>query len=154
MTISKATTGKTAHCTRTSRYLSLLSTWLQNCPLLCWVNYKWIDFSWWQFLLPKVVFQFSFPLCPPFLVCPEKLTRVAASFPSYSALQTPCVTQWHENSKYVWHCSFDVLTVVTLALKGKDVITQVSLSSVVSHKDGKLTKMLLDIVKTWGVTLN
>lgn len=52
------------------------------------------------------------------------------------------------------HWSFSVLIVVTLPLKGKDVITQVSLSSVVSHKDGKLTKMLLDIIKTGGVTLN
>lgn len=90
--------------------------------------------SWWQFLLPKVVFHSPFLLHPSFLVCPEKLTRVPASSPSYSALWTPCVIQWCENSKYMQHGSCEVLISV---MKGKDVITQVPF---VSHKDGKINK--------------
>lgn len=93
--------------------------------------------SWWQFLLPKVVFHSPFLLHPSFLVCPEKLTRVLASSPSCSALWTPCVIQWCENSKYVQHGSCEVLISMVLPLKGKDVITQVPF---VSHKDGKTNK--------------
>lgn len=93
--------------------------------------------SWWQFLLPKVVFHSPFLLHPSFLVCPEKLTRVLASSPSYCALWTPCVIQWCENSKYMQHGSCEVLISMMLPLKGKDVITQVPF---VSHKDGKTNK--------------
>lgn len=104
--------------------------------------------SWWQFLLPKVVFHSPFLLHPSFLVCPEKLTRVPASSPSYCALWTPCVIQWCENSKYMQHGSCEVL--ISMMLKGKMSLPKFPLCLT---KTGRLTRRLLNIIKTW-VPLN
>lgn len=61
---------------------------------------------------------------------------MAASSPSYSALQLPCVVPMCE---HVQHRCFDVL-ITHRDLSREDVITQVPLLSVVSHEDRKTNK--------------
>lgn len=106
-------------------------------------------FSWWQFLLPKVVFQFPLLLHPSFLVCLEKLTRVAASSPIlFSSLDSLCDTVM---------CKLKIHAVPVMSSsawcylwKGKLSLPKFPLCLT---KMGRPTRMLLNIIKTW-VTFN
>lgn len=103
--------------------------------------------SWWQFLLPKVAFHSPFLLHPSFLVCPEKLTRVPASSPSYSALGLPV---WYSDVKTQNTCSTAPVRSSSAWWKGKMSLPKFPLCLT---ETGRLTRRLLNIVKTW-VPLN
>lgn len=108
-------------------------------------------FSWWQFLLPKVVFQFPLPFASLFPCLSWEIDESRCLFPHLILLFG--FPTWYSDVKtQKTHSTAPVMLSSAWCYLRKGAMSSPKFPSCLT-KMGRLTRMLLNIVKTW-VTFN